>query len=67
MVVKSFSTFGVCSLLTSMRSLGSQLCLDWGRPDGQTDPTIAESRTGGGGVEQKEEKLGTPRSDMACG
>ena len=21
----------------------------------------------GGGVEQKEEKLGTPRSDMACG
>ena len=53
--------------------------MEWGGPEGQT---VLESRTGfglipvsaagegvqvGGGVEQKQERLGIPRSDMACG
>ena len=54
------------------------MSLEWGRPDGQTGPPIAKSHgiglipvsvagegvQVGGGVELKEEKLGTPRSAM---
>ena len=64
------------------RTWAHNLCEEWHRPDGQAVHTRAESRRSfglipvgvsgegvlvGGGVEQKEEKIGMFRRDMACG
>ena len=46
------------------------MCLEWVRPDGFDLIPVCVAGEGvqvGGGVEQKEEKLGTPRSDMMFG
>ena len=73
---------GVCSLLTPKQKLGSQPMIGEGSargPDGPSQSGVAhglclipvsvagEGVQVGGGVEQKEERLGIPRSDMACG
>ena len=78
--VDAILSVGIMDRCVLCRTWAHNLCLWWSRPESQAVHTSAElhgfglipvsvSEAGvqvGGGVEQKEVKPGTPRSDMAC-